>query len=75
MSQRLHASSALDFGCFSKLKSYDDDDDDDDEDYDRHHDYDKESLGLRLGDECRERKPGQLVCGCSNIGWSTTRLS
>jgi len=34
-------------------------------------------LGLRLGDECRERNPGQLVCGCSNIasGPDTRRLS
>ena len=23
---------------------------------------------LRLGEECGERNPGQLVCGCSNIG-------
>ena len=26
---------------------------------------------LRLGEECGERNPGQLVCGCSNIGLST----
>merc|ERR1719180_189090 len=36
-------------------------------------------LGLRLGQECTERNPGQLVCGCSNIdsgsGLDTTRLS
>jgi len=34
---------------------------------------------LRLGEECGERNPGQLVCGCSNIdsgmGSDTTSLS
>ena len=28
-------------------------------------------MALRLGEECGERNPGQLVCGCSNIGLST----
>ena len=37
--------------------------------HDAHH-YDQGCQGLRLGEECTERNPGQLVCGCSNIGQS-----
>ena len=54
---------------FNHNHNHNQDHEDDDHDL-LHHDNpdDQECLGLRLGEECRERNPGQLVCGCSNIG-------
>ena len=37
-------------------------------------DQNENCAALRLGDECGERNPGQLVCGCSNIGLFTMLL-
>ena len=37
-------------------------------------DQNENCVALRLGDECGERNPGQLVCGCSNIGLFTMLL-
>ena len=34
----------------------------------------QDCLGLRLGEECRERKPGQMICGCSMIGRSKNNV-